>query len=230
MTSKYHSKFSRCRNLVNLAIGIVNNGDSSDGLGYKSDESTHTELSSPLPFEADDILNNYSNLNLLQDIFDDDEELNQSNQNNTLEHNVSIAPIQLTQPLDKEHYTDSHLNNQEPNEPTIENVSLSSPIIISTSNSLHEISVSSHGCDSQESIRMTNEPDIQDIRSEHTPMPSPNGSNNLFGDEEPIPSVASLLTDDNVSSPFSQYSSGEVSVPLSSRKRRFTKKRDWKNG
>lgn len=181
---------------------------------------------SPLPFEADDILNNYSNLNLLQDIFDDDEELNQINQNNTLQHNVSIAPIQQTQPLDKEHYTDSHLNNHEPNEPTIKNVSLNSPIIISTSNSLHEISVSSHGCDSQESIRMTNEPDLQDIRSEHTPMPSPNGSINLFGEEEPIPSVASLLTDDNVSSPISQYSSGEVSVPLSSRKRRFTKKRD----
>nr|XP_026497999.1 uncharacterized protein LOC113402096 isoform X2 [Vanessa tameamea] len=225
MTSKHYSKYSRSRNLVNLAIGNVNNSESSEQLGYKNDENKHTDLSSPLPFEADEILNDYRNLNLLKDIFNDDKELNQSHQNNTLPQNVSIAPVQLTQSLDKQHYTDmSHLNNHEPNEPTVDNVSLNRPI--TTTNPLDEISHTSHGCDSQDLIQMTNEPDFQDICSEHTPMPSPNGSINPFGNEEPIPSVLSLLTDDNVSSPISQYSSGEVPVPLSSRKRRFTKKRD----
>ncbi|XP_046968224.1 uncharacterized protein LOC124535872 [Vanessa cardui] len=225
MTSKNYSKYSRSRNLVNLAIGNVNKSESSEQLGYKNNENKHTDLSSPLSFEADEILNDYRTLNLLQDIFNDDKELNQSHQNNTLQQNASIAPVQLTQSLDKQHYTDmSHLNNHEPNEPTVENASLNSPV--TTTNPLDEISHISNGCDSQDLLQMTNEPDFQDICCEHTPIPSPNGSINHFGNEEPMPSVVSLLTDDNMSSPISQYSSGEVSVPLSSRKRRFTKKRD----
>lgn len=187
-----------------------------------------------MPFGASDILENCS-LSLLKDIFDDHPS-DQDNQNYTLENSTHLNTFEELVPSNSQPpqpLSDAHIEVDRPDlqsnpiltqETNKDNSPVASSNNMVTNNQLSDsINESSIENVVNQLIENGDELDNNDMCAVNTPMSLPGLS--TFGEEEPIPSVPSLLSD--ASSTVSQYpSSSDVPTPLSSRKRKFTKKRD----
>ncbi|KAL4714240.1 hypothetical protein ACJJTC_009592 [Scirpophaga incertulas] len=232
MASNYYSKFSRSRNLVNLAIGSQNNSTQSEELGYENEEYVNIEPSSPLPFGASEILDNCS-LSLLKEICFEDDPSREENQSYTFENSTLVLSDKIVasnseqdQPIIYTH--EEEINSNLLSTPNItqekhtDNESQASFLLNVTNNLLGDnITDSSIDQFTQNKDNI----DYNDTRDVNTPMPS--SDYDFVEEDQPVPSVRSLLTDPTASSPVSQYySSGDTLTPLTCRKRKFTKKKD----
>ncbi|KAH9639299.1 hypothetical protein HF086_014671 [Spodoptera exigua] len=252
MASKYSAKFSRSQNLVNLALQNDNRSAQRNDLGYENDgfiENRDGNLSSPLPFGASEIFENCG-LSLLKDICFEDDLSQQEKQNDTELENSTlvesasmfISNSKFSQPHEKGTHSDSHekenntdlhlncLSVQETNDYSYEPIVSNLTTVITENNSnlsgkgVFEPSVEHQSGESIQNTELLDDNDMRDIDNV-TPIPSSNYRS--FGEEEPIPSVPSLLSNASASSPVSQYySSTDVSTPTRPKKRKFTKKRD----
>lgn len=183
-----------------------------------------------MPFGANEILENCS-LSLLKEICFEDDPSHQENVTYTFQNptlvpfdDIVVSNSPQTQPIIDTH--EEEMNSNSLSNPIVtqekHNEAQASFLLNITNNQLRDnITNSSIEQSSQ------NKDDMEDIDTRDVITPMPLSDYDSFGEDEPVPSVQSLLTDPSASSPVSQnYSSSDVSTPLASRKRKFTKKKD----